>query len=99
MRISEQEKKDILSKYMDNTSDELLTHLKRNFPIFDQETNYSDKPAKFMLIGDKMRYLDISSKKYLVAKIFDMVSDQWNSLDTPTIRRTIKKFIDGAKNF
>ena len=32
MRITESEKKEILSKYIGNTSDKLLTYLNRNFP-------------------------------------------------------------------
>jgi len=35
MRLTENEKKEILSKYSGDTSDDLMTHLKRNFPTYE----------------------------------------------------------------
>ena len=35
MRITEEEKKEIMSKYDGNTSDELLTYLKRHFHVIE----------------------------------------------------------------
>ena len=37
------------------------------------------------------------NKKYLVGKLFSYLEGDWANLDEPTIRRTIKKFIDGIK--
>jgi hypothetical protein len=46
MRITESEKKEILSKYIGNTSDKLLTYLKRNFPTSDYTHPFFDEPIK-----------------------------------------------------
>ena len=94
MRITEQEKKDILSKYSNDTSDELLNHLKRHFPVTEVETIFGGK-YKFIKVDDKSRPL-YSNKKYLVSQIAQVVEDEWASLGTPMIRRTIKKYLDGV---
>lgn len=95
MRITEQERKEILSKYNDDTSDELLRHMKRNFPV--QELKMAFKgPVKFIYIDDKSHFIE-GNKKYLVGKISSLLEDEWIHLGIPKIRRTVKKFIDGIK--
>ena len=95
MLISEEERQEILSKYEDNTSDELLTHLKRHFPVFEQKIDWMEKPLKFILVDDKLRPLE-KQKKYLVGKLYSLVEEDWIGLGTPMIRRTIKKYLDGV---
>lgn len=93
--LTEQEKKEILSKYQDNTSNELLIYLKRHFPIGETKLDWMKSPMKYVFVDDKIRYLD-GNKKYLVNLIDGLVEDQWVGL-TPSIRRrTIKKYIDGV---
>jgi hypothetical protein len=90
--ISEEEKKEILKKYQDNTSGELLTYLKRHFPMGEVETPFGFK--RYVMVDDKMRYLK-QNKKYLVNKISGMVESEWISLGDEVLRRTVKKYIDG----
>lgn len=97
MRLTEQEKKDILKKYEDNTSDELLTHLKRHYPAHEETTSWG-KTIKFIKVDDKVRPL-ASNKKYLVNKISSLLEDSWIGLGIPTIRRTVKKYLDGITLF
>ena len=97
MWLSEQEKKDILSKYEDNTSDELLTYLKRHFPVHQEDTSWG-RPIRFIQVDDKIRPL-ASNKKYLVNKISSLVEETWIGLGIPTIRRTVKKYLDGVSLF
>lgn len=94
MRLTEEERKEILSKYKDDTSDELLTHLKRHYPVTEFETSFGGK-FKFIQVDDKSRPLS-SNKKYLVNKIYQLVQDDWISLGEKMIRRTIKKYLDGV---
>jgi len=94
MHITEEEKREILSKYDDNTSDELLTHLKRTYPITTQEFDFTQTPIKFIQIDDKSRILT-GNKKVTVDRLFSIEEDRWMNLGKPTIRRTIKKFLDG----
>lgn len=91
--ITEEEKKEILKKYQNDTSDELLTHLKRHFPT--GETRLEGwEPTKYVVVDDKLRYLK-GNKKYLVSKISNMVEREWIHLGDQVIRRTVKKYIDG----
>jgi len=98
MRITEQERKDILSKYGEDTSDDLLTYLKRHFPTHEINLEWMKTPAKFIQIDDKTRPL-LGNKKYLVGKIFQLVEKEWVALGEQKIRRTIKKYLDGVTNF
>ena len=94
MRITEEEKKNILSKYFDNTSDELLRHLKRTYPIYENKLDWMTEPMKFIQINDKIRYIK-GNKKYLVNTISSNIDESWHHLGDDVIRRTVKKFIDG----
>lgn len=94
MRLTEEERKEILSKYKDDTSDELLTHLKRHFPVHETEPLFGGT-YKFIQVDGKSRPL-MSNKKYLVGKIYQLVEDDWISLGEQMIRRTIKKYLDGV---
>lgn len=95
MRLTEEEKKQILSKYVDDTSDELLNHLKRHFPVHEVNFDWMKQPIKLMQIDDRTTSLS-SNKKYLVGKIYHIVEDDWSSLGEQKIRRTIKKYLDGV---
>ena len=96
MIISEEERREILSKYSGDTSDELLTYLKRNFPVTELKHDWMNEPIKFIQIGDKTRTLH-DNKKYLVSKIYDTILDLWIGLGEKKIRRTIKKYLDGYR--
>ena len=91
MFISEEEKKEILSKYQDNTSDVFLRHLKRVYLIDSQKI--LDNVIHFITIDDKRKILT-GNKKLMVNKIFNLEDGKWNDIDTNTLRRTIKKYID-----
>lgn len=95
MKITEEEKKEILSKYNDDTSDELLNYLKRHFTKHEEKTSWG-KILQFIKVDDKMRPLE-GNKKYLVNKIFSIIGDDWIHLGEQKTRRTIKKYLDGIK--
>ena len=94
MNISESQKKEILSKYIGNTSDELLTHLKRNFPVSELKFDWMSNPIKQIYIDDKLYHIE-DNKKYLVGKLVNYLEDEWTHLDNSVLRRTVKKFLDG----
>jgi hypothetical protein len=96
MMITEQEKKELLSKYSGDTSDELLTHLKRHFPVTEIKYDWMTEQLSFIQIDDKSRLLK-NNKKYLVGSIYSLVENDWISLGEKKIRRTIKKYLDGIK--
>lgn len=94
MRLTEEEKREILSKYDGTTSDELLAHLKRNFPVTEINFDWLKNPVKQVSIDDKLYNIE-HNKKYLVGKLVNYLEDEWVHLDPQVFRRTIKKFIDG----
>ena len=91
--ITEEEKKEILNKYIDNIDEKFLTHLKRHFPIYAFSVDGFPKPFRRIRINDKEKSLD-DNKKYLVNRIVDSVEDEFPNLDKNVMRRTIKYFID-----
>lgn len=91
--INEQDKKEFFSKYDNNTSDDLLKHLKRRFPVFSQHLEFSDQELKLIVIDEKVKILT-NNKKTVVNKIFNLIKDDWSHLSEDIIRRTVKKFID-----
>ena len=74
MILTEEEKKQILSKYDGNTSNELLTYLKRNFPVSEIKFDWMNKPIKQMMVDDKMYNIEYK-KKYFMC-IIDAVYTQ-----------------------
>jgi len=94
MIITEEEKKQILSKYKENTSNELLNYLKRHFPISEFKVDWKNEPIKQIFVDDRL-YPIVHNKKYLVLKIFNDLEDEWLHLEIDVLRRTIKKYIDG----
>jgi hypothetical protein len=94
MILTEEEKRQILSKYDENTSNELLTYLKRNFPVSEFKFDWMNKPIKQISIDDKTYNIEYK-KKYLVGKISSIIQDDWVHIENDVLRRTIKKFIDG----
>lgn len=96
MMITEEEKKELLSKYSGDTSDELLTHLKRHFPATEIKYDWMTEPVQFIQVDDKSRLIK-NNKKYLVGFIYNLLENNWISLGEKKIRRTIKKYLDGIK--
>lgn len=95
MRLTENELNKILSEENSGISEELLTYLKRHYPVYSEDSLLG-QPIKMIKIGDKVRPL-FNNKKYLVDKIFSLEQDQWISLGIPKTRRTIKYYLDGIK--
>ena len=96
MIISEEERRQILSKYSGDTSDELLLHLKRHFPVTEIKHDWMDEPIKFIKVDDKSRLLK-NNKKYLVGSITNLLLNDWIGLGEKKIRRTVKKYLDGVQ--
>ena len=96
MALTESQKKELMIKYSGQTSDQILTYLKRNFPTHEIKHDWMSEPTIFIQIGDKTRLLQ-GNKKYLVNKIYDIIRESFMGEDEKIIRRTIKKYLDGIK--
>lgn len=93
MKLTKEEKDEIMSKYNDNTSEQLLKHLKRNFPVY--VNNIIPELVTKMIVVDDKPYILKGNKKFLVNKISSILEDEWVFLDKNELRRTVKKYIDG----
>jgi len=88
---------DSLKKYEgDETSEELLIYLRRNFITVEHKLSFMDKIMKMIIIDGKSYFLD-KNKKFLVNKLYSITSDKFN-ITEKVARRTIKKFLDGISN-
>ena len=95
MIISEQEKEDIRKKYEGNYSNEILIHLRRNFPVYEFESKWM-APIKQVLVDDKL-YMISQNKKYLVNKISSILEEMFPSVEKPILRKTVKYYLDVLK--
>jgi hypothetical protein len=93
MRLTEEEKKKIIDKYVDDTSDDLLNHLKRRYPLHVADFEWTKEPIKTISIDSKQYWVK-GNKKFLVNKLYGLCEDVWMHLGENKIRRTIKKFLD-----
>lgn len=95
MRLTEEEIKKILD-YGSDISKELLNHLKRHYPTYEQKDNWVGRDSvKWIFVDGKLRLL-LNNKKYLTNKISSELEDMWIGIGIPTIRRTVKKYLDGV---
>lgn len=90
--ITEQEKKNILDKYQDDTDSKILTYLRRHCPVSVIDNEFY-KGMHYVLIDDKAHIVE-KNKKYLVSKIYNFISEDFPDYDEKIVRRTIKKFLD-----
>lgn len=96
MILSEEDKKEILDKYKDNISKEVLNALKRGFPIEEVNFTFGSQFPKMIGVGGKSYWIE-GHKKYLVGKISLMLEDQFPNVDKGTLRRTVKFYLDLMK--
>ena len=96
MILSEQEKEDIRKKYEGNYSNEILNHLKRNYPTYEFDSKWIESPFKQILVADKLYNLS-QNKKYLVNKISSIIGDVFPSIENSILRRTVKYYLDFLK--
>jgi len=96
MIISEEEKEDIRKKYEGNYSNEILVHLRRNYPVYEFNSKFMDSPLKQILVDDKL-YMLSQNKKYLVNKISSILEDSFPSVEKSILRRTVKFYLDMLK--
>jgi hypothetical protein len=96
MILSEQEKDDIRKKYEGNYSNEILIHLRRNYPVYEFNPMFMDSPFKQILVDDKLHMLS-KNKKYLVNKISSILEDTYPSIEKSLLRRTVKYYLDMLK--
>ena len=87
-------KKDILSKYDDNTDNKILVYLRRHYPVFTIDIDNEFLNGKHRILVDDKTYFVENNKKSLVNRIYNDMVDEFPSYDEKLLRRTIKKFLD-----
>ena len=93
MILSEQEKEEIRNKYKDNTSPQVLNHLKRHYPVYEYKLEWMTEPFRQVYVNEKLYALE-GNKKDLVNKIFFLIEDLFPSIEKSILRRTIKYYLD-----
>jgi hypothetical protein len=83
-----------LLKDYDDTSTELLSHLKRTFKTYNISTEWKQSPIKFIVIDGKSTRLD-GNKKTLINKLVTEIKDEWSHLGEQKLKNTVKNYIDG----
>jgi len=96
MQLSKDQINEINSGDNLKPSPKLLNYLKRHIKTYEVNFEWMTAPIKMVVINEKS-YSLAENKKYLTNKIFDYLSDEWTHLGVPTIRKTIKYFLDGIK--
>ena len=96
MKLTEEQLNEMKSNYDGKPAQKLLNHLKRNYPTHEVNFDWMTSPIKMISVDEKNYHL-AENKKYLTEKIFNLLGSEWASLGTPTIRKTIKYFLDGIK--
>lgn len=99
MFISEEDKEEILGKYKENVSVDVLNYLKRRFPVFKQVL-FSQNPVSVPMISvESKSFFMEGNKSYLVNRLSAIVSEDFPNESEKTIRRTIKFYLDFWKKF
>jgi hypothetical protein len=96
MLLTEEDKKEIRDKYKDNISKEVLNALKRGYPVEKSPWNIGDFNPNMISVGNKSYWIE-GNKKYLVGKISSIMEEQFPTVDVPTLRRTVKFYLDLMK--
>jgi hypothetical protein len=96
MLLTEEDKKEIRDKYKDNISKEVLNALKRGYPVEKSPWNVGDFNPNMISVGNKSYWIE-GNKKYLVGKISSIMEEQFPVVDVPTLRRTVKFYLDLMK--
>ena len=69
--ITEEEKKEILNKYIDNIDEKLLTYLKRHSPIYAFSVEGFSNPFRRIQIDGKEKNLDNNKNSTIVTISFN----------------------------
>jgi hypothetical protein len=93
--ITEDEKKDILSKYTE-ANDRLLVYLRRNYPVIELQERFWDLVGKYSIIVDDKSIPVENNFSRIVDKIDLEVVHEFPELTDKVRRQTIKKYV---KNF
>lgn len=90
--LTEEEKKDILSKYTE-ADDRILIYLRRNFPAYEVPQEFQDIFGKYRMLVDDKSIQVRNNFNNLVNRIDNLISDEFPDVDDKRRRQTIKKYV------
>jgi hypothetical protein len=93
MKLTDDAKRLIEEKYSQDTSDDVLVHLRRNFSFYSVKTLFTGTVIKFINVDGKS-YVVEHNKKFLVNRISYIIKDRFSHISEGVMRRTVKKYID-----
>jgi len=90
--ITEDEKKDILSKYTES-NDELFTYLEENYPPIEISNEFKDILGKYMIMIDDKPIILKNNFERITKKIDMEIVDEFPNLSDKIRKQTIKKYL------
>lgn len=93
--ITEDQKKDILSKYTES-NDKLLIYLRRNYPAIEVPEDFRDLIGTYKILVDDKGIPVKNNFGRIVDKIDWEIKDLFSDISDKARRQTIKKYV---KNF
>ena len=90
--ITEDEKKDILSKYTES-NDKLFTYLKENYPPIEISNEFKDILGKYMIMIDDKPIILKNNFERITKKIDMEIVDEFPNLSDKIRKQTIKKYL------
>jgi hypothetical protein len=93
MRLKEGAREEIEVKYREGTSDEILIHLKRNFPIYVIKYDWMETPVRMINIYSKSLPI-VNNKKDVKKRLFFFLEERFPDVSASVLNKTLKKFLD-----
>jgi macrodomain Ter protein organizer (MatP/YcbG family) len=93
MKITNDVRDNIRSKYYDGIDERILTHLKRNFQVYLIKKNMTSITLRYIIINGKS-YLVNNNKKYLKNRLSSFVKERFEDIQEKIRMKTIKMFLD-----
>ena len=97
--ITEEEREEILSNLNDGYDRDIMIYLRRNYPIYKMEVKeFPSLSGNRIFIDDKLYIIEDNKKRLVNIILGEIVDIFYQDKGIPAIRKTIKKYLDEAKN-
>lgn len=98
--ITEDQKKEIIKKYQGEINNDIMTYLRRHYPVFsiDPKLGLTQFYGNKGILVDEKVYPIKENKNLLTNIISAEIVDEFIDLGIPTIRKTVKTYLDYIAN-
>lgn len=97
--ITETQKEEILSNLNGGYDKDIMIYLRRNYPISKMEVKeFPSLSGNRIFIDDRTYPIEDNKKRLVNIILYEIVDIFFQDKGIPMIRKTIKKYLDEAKN-